>query len=594
MKSVPFQNLTVTDGFWAERQKICIEHTFPAVYGQFKETGRISTMNCQKQEISPHHFWCSDVFKWLEGAAYILRDNKIEEMYKAADDVINMITTAADEDGYYNSYFQNPDCPEKRFTKRALHELYSFGHMIEAAVAFHTSMNDDRLLELACRSVELINRVFRVEKSAPFITPGHQEIELALVRLYDVTGNKMHLDLAEYFIRMRGNNNIDDFCYGKDGIQIQEFAPAPEQKEAWGHSVRAVYMYSAIADLADRLNDFALFKTADALFDDIYNKKMYITGGIGSSAYGEAFAREYYLPNRQAYTETCASLGLALFSSRMYKMKPDSKYGDACEKALLNSMISGLSLDGECFFYENPLEMNPERRGLANVHDCQPVRVKVFSCSCCPPNLVRLIPSVGNFIYTYDDDKLFVHQYIANEGTVDGCNVKMDTKYPADGRISIKYNGAKALVLRRPAWCDKVVCGKAYTEKDGYLYFDTNEVTIEFVMEPAFYAASQKVYECSGKAALMRGPIVYCLEGKDNDFSILNCRVDTNAPVTVSDETYGGYPILYAKGEIAENTPGLYSKVTNDAPKEVTLKYIPFYTFANRGEDYMTVWVNKQ
>jgi len=170
----------------------------------------------------------------------------------------------------------------------------------------------------------------------------------------------------------------------------------------------------------------------------------------------------------------------------------------------------------------------------------------------------------------------------------------MDTKYPADGRISIKYNGAKALVLRRPAWCDKVVCGKAYTEKDGYLYFDTNEVTIEFVMEPAFYAASQKVYECSGKAALMRGPIVYCLEGKDNDFSILNCRVDTNAPVTVSDETYGGYPILYAKGEIAENTPGLYSKVTNDAPKEVTLKYIPFYTFANRGEDYMTVWVNKQ
>jgi len=594
MIPVPFYDLKITDGFWAERQRTVVKTTLWAVYDRFCESGRISTMNCKKQDVMPHHFWGSDVFKWLEGAAYILYSEKDEKLLGAVDSIINDVINAADEDGYYNSYFLHPDCPKERFTDRDYHELYSFGHMFEAAVALSLSIGDNRLLELSEKSAELIDRVFRVECSAPFTTPGHEELELALVRLYEVTGNKMHLDLAEYFVRMRGNNEKDLLTRSGDGSQIQDFAPAAEQREAKGHSVRAVYLYSAIADLAEKLDDKALFETADALFEDISTRKMYITGGIGSSAYGEAFSIPYYLPNRYAYTETCASLGLALFTRRMYRMKNDSKYGDVCERALFNGMISGLSLKGDSFFYENPLEMNPERRGLANIHDCVDERVKIFSCSCCPPNLVRLIPSVGDFIYTFDENRLYVHQYFANEGKADGDNVLMETKYPADGKVHIKYAGNKTLALRRPSWCDNVKADKSYTEKDGYLYFDTNEVNIEFVTEPVFYKASESVYEDSCMTALMRGPIVYCIEGKDHGFSIHNCRVDTSAPVTVSDETYGGYPVLYASGEITKGGEGLYSKVRNEEPEKVTLRYIPFYTFANRGKDHMAVWVHKK
>ena len=358
--------------------------------------------------------------------------------------------------------------------------------------------------------------------------------------------------------------------------------------------MRAVYLYCAIADLALELDDAELKAAAERLFDNIYEKKMYITGGIGSQPAGETFTMAYHLPNRTAYAETCAALGLALFARRLTMLTPDGRYGDAAERALYNGMISGLSLDGEAFFYENPLEIDHARLGMPKGHDHATQRKKVFNCSCCPPNLVRLIPSIADFIYTFDDDYLYVHQYMANRGAAANAAVSMETAYPADGKVHVRFEGSRKLALRRPAWCRRVVTDQPYTEKLGYLYFDTNEVTIEFVMEPVFYTASDAVHEDAGRVALMRGPIVYCIESQDQPASVFRCRVDASAPVKVLDETFGGYPILEASGCVIPEQKALYAPVDEAAePVKCKLRYIPFYTFANRGEDDMQVWVLK-
>ena len=595
MQQVPFYNIDITGGFWQERQQTVIDKTVWAVYDRFKETGRIDTMDCQKHEIKPHIFWGSDVVKWMEGAAYILEKHPNEKLLALVNELVEMIQGGTKEDGYYNSYYNNPEVDAPRFSERNNHELYSSGHMFEAGVALQHALGDDRLLQICQRNADLIDRIFRQEDSAAFVTPGHEEIELALVRLYKVTGNRRYLELSEYFVRQRGANSKDKpIGVDPDGSYIQAHVPLKEQQEAVGHAVRAVYLYCAIADLALELGDADLKVDAERLFDNIYNKKMYITGGIGSQPAGETFTMAYHLPNRTAYAETCAALGLALFARRMLMLTPDGRYGDAAERALYNGMISGLSLDGEAFFYENPLEIDHARLGMPKGHDHATQRKKVFNCSCCPPNLVRLIPSIADFIYTFDDDYLYVHQYMDNSGIAANVAVTMKTAYPADGKVYVHFAGAKKLALRRPAWCSKVITKQPYTEKLGYLYFDTNEVTIEYVMEPVFYTASDAVHEDAGRVALMRGPIVYCLESQDQPASVFRCRVDITAPVKVQAETFGGYPLLEAEGYVVPEQKALYAPAAASAPMErCKLRYIPFYTFANRGEDDMQVWVLK-
>ena len=547
MKKVPFYDLTVTNGFWAERQKTVAEKTVYAVYDRFRETGRIETMDCKPHDIKPHIFWGSDVVKWLEGVAYILEQKEDSRLRQLVNEILDRIEEGVAEDGYYNSYFNSPDPEWERFSDRDKHELYSLGHMIEAAVAL-SHIGEDRLLRIACKNTDLVDRVFRLEDSAAFTTPGHEEIELALVRLWEMTGEKRYLELSEYFVRMRGNSPKDKAIYQKDdGSGIQSHLPILEQRTAEGHAVRAVYLYAAIADLAEILQDGELRKLAEDLFDDIYEKKMYITGGIGSSDRGERFTVPYHLPNREAYAETCAALGLALFARRMYAMEPDARYGDAAERALYNGMISGLSLEGDAFFYTNPLEMDVSCATIPMGYKVKTERQKVFGCSCCPPNLVRLIPSVADFIYTYNEDTLFVHQYIPNEGKAGDSAVKLATCYPADGKVLVSCEGKK-LALRKPAWCREVRTALPYTEKKGYLYFEAEEVEIEFVMQPTFYVASKKLHGNAGRVALMRGPIVYCIEGQDQPASVFQCRVDAAAAVEVSEECFGGLPVLYAAG----------------------------------------------
>ena len=592
MKQVSFYDLKITDGFWADKQKLNIETTLWAVYEQFKATGRISTMNCEESDTNRHLFYASDVFKWVEGAAYILEEHEDEKLLQAVNDIVDMVEVGCLEDGYYNSYFNSPQIHEERFTNRDRHELYTFGHMFEAGVALYHATGNDKLLNICKRSADLIYRIFVEEDSAVFVTPGHEEIELALIRLYQTTGDKKHLELAEFFIRERGKHEQKDATAFTPEYS-QSHAPVTEQTEAVGHAVRAAYLYAAMAELALEKNDKELFEASDRLFTDIYTNKMYITGGIGSVAVWECFSTAYHLPNQIAYAETCAALGLALFCRRMYAIEPDGRYGDVAERALLNGMMSGLSLSGDAFFYVNPLEVDLERINIPKTKVPLTQRQKVFSCSCCPPNLVRLIPSIGDFIYTYDKQHLYVHQYIANKGNVEGSAVAIETKYPADGKVRISYAGEKNLVLRRPAWCDEVKTEATYITKSGYLYFDTNEVEIEFVMKPVFYEASDKVHENTGRVALMRGPIVYCIEEQDQEYPIYQVKVDASAPVTVTDKEYGGYPILCAKGVYSKGTSELYAPVSERKNMSCNLNFIPYYAFANRREDNMQVWVMK-
>ncbi len=597
MKNVPFYDLKVTDGFWAERQRVVEDTTVRAVYDRFAETGRIETMDCKPHEVKPHIFWGSDVVKWMEGAAYILEQKEDPELWNKVDVLIRMIEEGTTEDGYYNSYYNTPGA-EERFTERKNHELYSLGHTIEAAVAL-SHLGDDRLLKVCRKNVELVDRIFRKEQSAAFDTPGHQEMELALMRLWEATGEEKYRDLAAYFVNKRGRSEKDAAFTREvrkdNGSYDQSHLPAEEQLTAEGHAVRALYFYCAMADLAEALDDEKLRRAVEALFDDIYQRKMYITGGVGSQSVGERFTVPYHLPNREAYTETCAALSLALFARRLYQTRPDGRYGDAAERALYNGMISGLSLSGDAFFYTNPLEMDVERDHIPQGYSPALERQKVFSCSCCPPNLVRLIPSVADFVYTYDAERLYVHQYIPTVGTIDGAPVELQTNYPADGKVKVTYSGKK-LTLRKPAWCRKVVTDQPYREELGYLYFDADTVEIEFVMEPLFYASSDAVHENTGRVALMRGPIVYCIEGQDQPAKPFNCRVDALRPVRVTDETYGGLPVLEATGAVTVNAAqtDLYAPYRAEPLQPCTLRYIPYYTFANRGADDMQVWVLKK
>ncbi len=594
MQNVPFYDLKVTEGFWAERQKTVAEKTIWAVFDRFEETGRNITMDCKDHGIKPHYFWGSDVFKWMEGAAYLLKEQPNEALEKEIDKIIKAVEQGVSEDGNYNSYFNSPLVDEDRFMKRDRHELYSLGHMIEAAVAL-SEIGDERLMDICKKNIQLVKKLFCEEKTANFVTPGHQEIELALYHMYKNTGDKDYLELASFFIDQRGNcpEELDQVLYGKPYDYCQTHLPVREQTTAEGHSVRALYMYCAMADLAEELNDDGLRKAIRTIFDDIYFKKMYITGGVGSQKIGERFTLPYHLPNRDAYAETCAALSLALFAKRLYCAEPDGKYGDAAERALYNGMISGLSLDGESFFYSNPLEMDVERDGIPSGYNPKLVRQKVFNCSCCPPNIVRIVPSIAQFAYSYDDTYLYVHQYIATEGTVDGANVKMSTNYPVDGKVSVQYSGKK-LALRKPAWCNKVICDAPYREEKGYLYFETEKVDIEFVMEPVFYTASHKIHEDAGRVALMRGPIVYCIESADQETQVFRLRVDADAPIKVTDKLYGGYPVLEVAGEIAPKQENLYQPYASVANTPTNLRLIPYYAFANRGEDDMQVWMLKK
>lgn len=603
MKNIDYRNIKITDGFWKEKQELMSSVTLKAVYDRFKETHRFDALDCTWKEGDPnlpHVFWDSDIAKWIEGLAYSLNFYENEELEKLADEAIEKIIKNRDENGYFNSHFL---VTGERFTDRTEHELYCAGHLMEAAVAYYEATGKKALLDAMCKYADYIEKVFVKEKSAKFITPGHPEIELALVKLYEVTGEMRYLELSKFFIDNHGTNPDDQPMYrGCNNLYNQDSVPLRERETADGHCVRALYLFCAMADLAYIYNDKELFDAAERCFMNIIDKRMYITGATGSTYHGESFTVDYDLPNRDAYAETCASIALAFFANRMIKLNPNGKYADAVEKVMYNGILSGISMDGKGFFYENPLEIDVD---FNNVNKCTdggkrfPItqRKEVFDCSCCPPNVIRFISSIGEYIYSYTEDTLFVNQYINSEAEFDGVKVSQITDYPSTEEIKIKIenNSKKYIALRIPGWCRNFEINKAYTLKDGYAYIETDEndeIILKFSMSVTFISANKKVHDCAGRVAVMRGPVVYCLEGVDNGKDLNSLRIDIKEIGELA-ETEFSVPNILLKAYKEPESDSLYFEAT-DEYIETELKFIPYFAYENRGETDMLVWILKK
>lgn len=617
LKNISFDKIKLTDGFWAEKQALIRNAAMMTVYNRFDDTGRIGAFACDWEEgkpCKPHFFWDSDVAKWIESVAYVTRLEPSPELEALADGIIDNLEKNQFDDGYFNIYYTVVN-PGQRFTNRNNHELYCAGHLLEAAIAYKEATGKDKLYNCMLKYVDLIERVFMIEDSAEFVTPGHEELELALVKLYDHSQNERYLKLARFFVDKRGANTKDNenstkcnVPYSADYFQNQ--CPIREQTTAEGHAVRLCYLYVAVADLAYRTGDEGLKNAAYAVFENIIDKRMYITGGVGSTPNGEKFETDYMLDNLVSYNETCATLSLALFAHRMQELFDDSRYADIAERAIYNGFISGMSLDGNSYFYQNPMKIDLDARtrtmgGRFKIDPPITRRVSVFNCSCCPPNITRFIPSIANFLYTLDDTTLRVNQFMASEGEFEGIKIAQKTNYPFDGKVEISYSGdAKILALRFPSWCDEFklsVNGApvSYELKNGYVRFavkDGDSIVYEMEIKPTFNYSNPKIAANASRTAVSMGPLVYCVEAVDNkgfssaEMGLDSLYIDTDEQPEVGFDEELKLPTIYAKATYREPITELYTK---ERPKmsETTVKFIPYHAFANRGESDMQVWM---
>ncbi len=592
MKTFSYQNVDLTSGYLFDKQELNRKTTINAVYDRFDDTGRIGAFDFswkEGDEKKPHVFWDSDVAKWMEGACYILKKHRNAELEAKVDALVENIKKHQGKDGYFNIFFTVCK-PNGRFIDRTRHELYCAGHLMEAAVAYSEATGKSDLLDCMERYADYIKKVFVDEKSAGFISPGHEEIELALMRMYVHTGKKKFLDLAEHFINIRGTEGDAMSSYD------QSHMPVREQSEAVGHAVRAVYLYTGMAYLAKQTNDKQLLEACKKLWDSIIHTKMYVTGGLGSTCLSEAFTNAYDLPNDTAYTETCAGISLMFFANAMLEFENDSQYADITERVLYNGVLSGMSLDGKCFFYENPLEINLNEH-ITLLHGTRrfPItqRVECFSCSCCPPNINRLLASLGNYIYGIDGDTLYVNQYISSKLSSDGITATMTTEYPHKGTVKFTANGTAKIAFRIPWWCESYEINKPYTIKNGYAIVenDGSETVVEFAITVKAVHADPRVIRDAGRICFMRGPVVYCAEAVDNAHGLHSYRVSPDAKVTESyDESFGLITLELDAKHLIDFEGTLYS---TEAPKaeNAVLKLIPYNSFANRGESDMLVWL---
>ncbi len=592
-----YRAVTLTGGFWKQKEDLNRDITLPAVYDRFSETGRIGAFRFDWKEgmpDKPHIYWDSDVFKWLEGAAYVLFREKDPDLMSRAEALVDQVIKNQGEDGYFNIYFTVVD-PGARFTNRDFCELYCAGHMIEAAVAYYEATGRDRLLKAAERYAAYIKAVFMDETAGPrpaFRTPGHQEIEIALIRMYRVTGNRDWLDLCAYFLNQRGVDPSEGEGYASFGEQVQSHLPIREQTEAVGHAVRETYQCAAMADLAAETGDEELLRVVKGLYHDIVDRKMYITGGIGSTSHGEAFSIPYDLPNAEAYAETCASIGMIFFAHRMNLIERDAKYADVIEKELYNGMLSGLSLSGDAFFYENPLEIslgNYKKRSRYPV----PRRQKIFSCSCCPPNLNRVLSSLGQYFYGWENDTVWVSQFGDSVFSENGMKVTQNTDYPCGGKVVITAEGTRKICVRIPSWCRKWTASRDYHMENGYAVFaGDGEISVEFTMEPVLMQSSVKVYTNLDTAAVQYGPLIYCAESADQEGDLHSLYIDTRDPGWKTEICKRcGCPHFTVRGyRRSDPSEELYYPL-DEVFEETRIRLIPYHAFANREECDMLVFL---
>lgn len=622
MKAIPFTNVKIEDQFWAPKLEINRTKTIPYEFKQCKETGRIDAFKLDWKpgiEPMPHYFWDSDVAKWIEAASYSLATNPDPELDALLDSVLELIASAQQPDGYLNVYFTVVE-PERRWKDlRDAHELYCAGHLMEAGVAHFQATGKRNFLDVVCRYADYIDRVFGAEEGKLKGYPGHQEIELALVKLYRVTGEERYLRLSQFFIDERGKQPhyfelekkeskgaAEDFMntHKDKNAYNQSHLPVREQSKVVGHAVRALYMYCAMADLAGELNDPTLLEACERLWDNLHNKNMYITGGIGSTRNNEGFTFDYDLPNETAYAETCASVAVVFWNHRLLQLNCDGKYADSMERALYNGVLSGISLDGEKFFYANPLA------SLGDTH-----RSDWFGCACCPPNIARLLASLGEYIYSFTQNEVITHLYVKGsaEFEIDNTAVtlKQDTNYPWDGTVNINFEVERpvsfGLKLRIPGWCREA---RLYVNGEqqeiqvnkGYVRIEkewSNEDQVElFLSMPAdrFYS-NPNVRQNVNHVALQRGPLVYCLESVDNTENLNRIVLpkENEMEWVFDEQQLGGVVTLSGEAYLLNNEEWEGKLYNNAKPQQtpITITAVPYYAWDNREEGQMLVWINE-
>ena len=657
---VLWKNVKITDDFWKSRIDLNESITLPAGYKQSKETGRIDSIKCVYSKNAennaeyaetidglveirnansvappkPHHYWDSDVAKWIEAASYYLAYKDDKETEQRIDEIVEDFQKEQFEDGYIDTYYTVVE-PGKRWTNLyQMHELYNAGHLIEAAIAYYQATGKTRFLTMVSKYIDYINTVFGPEKDKLHGYPGHQEIEQALVKLYRLTGKKRYLDLAKYFIDERGRQplyfeqeaiklgkDVNDGgprgIFGRDFLaagpyaRVQSHLPVRDQKTAEGHAVRFVYMCTGMVDVAIESNDKTLFDAAETLWENVTEKRMSITGGIGSMDYAERFTYDYYLPNETCYNETCASVGLAMWAYRFLQADANTKYADILEKVIYNGILSGVSLSGDRFFYANHLASDPDlfkARVITNPR-MLPERQPWFDISCCPMNLARTIESIGGYMYTASDTTIFIHLYASNEAVINGHRIIQKTRYPWDGSIQIiPEEGEYGIALRIPSWCEKWdirINGKEsdYENKKGYVYLNrkwgkSDTITLDLEMKPFLIESHPSVRMNSGKAAIQYGPLIYCLEEIDNGNQVFDIFINSDCHMEAKYEEALLNGVITIEGDcyvhdLSSWKHRLYDKVSESHDMiPMRFKAVPYYAWANRGPGKMTVWIN--
>ena len=625
---VPWHAVRIEDGFWAPLQARMRAETLPAEYRQCVDSGRIPAfrLDWSEGQPRPHFFWDSDVAKWVEAASYSLATHPDPALAAQLDQVVALVVSAQQPDGYLNVYFTVVEPGARWSDLRDAHELYCAGHLIEAGVAHFEGTGSTKLLHAVTRLAAHIGTVFGRGPGQRRGYCGHPEIELALVRLWRATGDRRHLDLASYFVDERGRSpsywQVEQEARGgtpghSEGFMrslrdparhSQSHAPVREQREAVGHAVRAMYLYSAMADLAGCQGDGELASACEALWEDVTTAHMYVTGAVGSSAANEGFTSDHDLPNASAYGETCATVGLCFFASRMLQLGCDGRYADVLERALFNGAISGVSGDGRSFFYANPLASD------GAVH-----RRPWFDCACCPPNLARLVTSLGGYTCSVlGEAEVAIHLYMQGRTRLrlGGAEVTLHQRggYPWDGHIRVAVEMAApadfALRLRIPGWCRAatLACGGEPLPlqlTSGYArlqrrWHPGDEVELTFPLPVERIYASPAVVQDAGRVALQRGPVVYCLESADQPGVPLESVLLPRGAVLDAEAGPPGTPVaVVADGEREVAAPGALGPVpplyrfAPAARLPQRLRAIPYFAWDNRAPGAMRVWIRE-
>ncbi len=627
---VSLTSTVINDRFWKPRLEINRTVTLPIEYEQCRKTGRFGALKMTwkpGQPNPPHQFWDSDIAKWIEAVGYTLATHPDRKLQRLVDGIVNMYTKVQRKDGYLSTHYVVVE-PEKRWTNlRDMHELYTAGHLMEGAVALYQGTGDRRFLDVMCRFADHIDSVFGVQRGKKRGYCGHEEIELALVKLYRATSQKRYLKLAKYFVDERGRSphyfDQEARARGEDPKKVpvsydpyQAHAPVRKQRTAEGHAVRAMYLFSGMADVALETGDRLLLNACRRLWKNVTRRRMYVTGGVGSTEKGERFTFDYDLPNETAYAETCAAIGLVFWAHRMLQIERDGEYADVMERALYNGILSGVSLDGKRFFYANHLSVYPEALKTAPGH-ISATRQEWFGCACCPPNVARLLASFGQYIYSQGTNEAYVHLYVQGQAQLDLGGVKVTlrqkTGYPWKERVRIVVRPERparfTVAVRIPAWCrgaqmkinDRPVDIKGMTSK-GYakterLWSVGDVVALTFPMPVEQVEAHVNVRMDAGRVALQRGPIVYCLEETDNGPNLSDIALVPNPLLKVrfAPKLLGGVAVITGKAvrrNISDHEDSLY-RPARGGLKSCLIKAVPYCTWCNREPGEMTVWIRK-